>query len=268
MNGTKLTLLSIIMATLLVSLGCAVANVSVDTVTVGELKNESQTVELDDAEQVRVTIKMGAGDLKVDKGADTLMEADFTYNIAAWKPEVAYEVTDGAGRLTIRQPNTEQISMRSDARYKWKLAFNEEVPLDMRIEYGAGSGDVDLGDLNVTRLDVQLAAGDFTLDLNDNRSLQHLEFDMGAGNVTIDLNGAWTENVDVDFQGGIGQTTLRLPKDIGVYITVNKALGRINASGLTKQGDAYVNEAYGKSDVTLEINIQAGIGQINLEVVD
>jgi len=268
MNRTKLTLLSIIMAALLVSLGCAVANVSVDTVTVGELKNESQTVELGDAGQVRVTVKMGSGDLKIDGGADALMEADFTYNVAAWEPEVTYEVTDGNGRLTIRQPNTEQISMRSGARNKWKLAFNEEVPLDMRIEYGAGSGDVDLGDLNVTQLDAQLAAGDFTLDLNGNQSLQHLEFDMGAGDVTIDLNGDWKQNVDVDFQGGVGQTTLRLPKDIGVHVTVNKALGRINANGLSKQGDAYVNEAYGKSDVTLEINIQAGIGQINLEVVD
>ncbi len=268
MRKTKLTLLSIIMAALLISLGCATTDVSVNTVTVEELKNESQTVELGDAEQVRVMIKMGAGDLKIDSGADALMEADFTYNVTGWKPEVAYEVTDGAGRLTIRQPNTEEISMRSDARYKWKLAFNEEVPLDMRIEHGAGTGEIDLGDLNVTQLDVQLAAGDFTLDLNGNRSLRHLEFDVGAGNVTIDLNGDWTENVDVDFQGGLGQTTLRLPKDIGVYVTVNKALGHISANGLTKQGDAYVNEAYGVSDVTLEINIQAGVGQINLEVVD
>jgi len=268
MNIKKLPLLSIIMAALLVSLGCAVTNFSIDTVTVGELKNESQTVELGDAEQVRVYIKMGVGDLKVDTGTDALMEADFTYNVADWKPEVTYEVIDGNGRLNVRQPRLEQISMRSDARYKWKLAFNEEVPLDMRIEHGAGSGDIDVGDLNVTQLDVKLAAGDFTIDLSGNQSLQHLELDMGAGDVTVDLNGDWKENVNVDYQGGLGQTTLRLPKDIGVYITVNKALGSVNTNGLSKRGDAYVNEAYGKSDITLEINIQAGIGQINLEVVD
>ncbi len=268
MKRTELTRLAILVVTLLVSLGCATTSISVNTVTVEELKNESQTVELGDAAQVKVIVKMGAGDLKIDKGADALMQADFTYNVAGWKPEVSYDVTDGTGRLTIRQPNAEQISMRSDARYKWKLAFNEEVLLDMRIEQGAGTGDVDLGDLNVTRLDVQLAAGDFALDLSGNRSLKNLELDMGAGNITLNLNGNWKENVNVDLQGGIGQTTLRLPKDIGVHVTVNKALGRINAGGLSQQGDAYVNEAYSKSDVTLEINIQAGVGQINLEVVD
>ena len=69
-------------------------------------------------------------------------------------------------------------------------------------------------------------------------------------------------------QGGFGQTTLRLPKDIGVHVTVNKAFGQINASGLDQRDDAYVNEAYGQSDITLEISVQAGVGQINLEVVD
>ncbi len=268
MKKIELTRLATLVVILLLTLGCATTSISVNTVTVEELKNESQTVELGDAEQVKVIVKMGAGDLNIDQGADALMQADFTYNVAGWKPEVSYDVADGTGRLTVRQPNAEQISMRSDARYKWKLAFNAEVPLDMRIEQGAGTGDVDLGALNVTRLDVQLAAGDFTLDLSGNRSLRNLEFDMGAGNITLDLNGDWTENVNADLQGGIGQTTLRLPKDIGVRVTANKALGRIHVTGLSQQGDAYVNEAYGKSDVTLEINIQAGVGRINLEVVD
>jgi len=234
---------------------------------VGELRDESQTVELGDAEQVRATLKMGAGELNIESGAEALVEANFTYDVAEWKPAVTYEVAAGTGRLTIRQPNTEQIAMR-DVRYKWRLAFNEEVPLNMRIEAGAGTGNLNLGELNVTQLDIQLGAGDYTIDLNGNQSLQHLECDMGAGNVTLDLNGAWKENVNVDLQSGIGQTVLRLPPDIGVHVTIDRALGDVNANGLIRQGNAYVNETYGKSDVTLEIYIQAGVGQINLEVAD
>ena len=32
-------------------------------------------------------------------------------------------------------------------------------------------------------------------------------------------------------------------------------------------GDSYVNQAYGESDVNLNVDVQGGIGEINLEVV-
>ncbi len=263
---TRLTLLLIIVTALFVSLGCAVGNFRVNTVTVGELNKETQTVDVGDAEQVRVHIKMGAGELKVNHGAEALMRANFTYNVADWKPQVDYTVTDGSGRLNIRQPSSEQISVRSDIRYTWDLKFNEEIPLDMRIECGAGSGDIDLSKLNVTRFDGKLSAGDFTIDLSGNQSLEHLELDMGAGDITVDLTGDWEHNVEVYIQGGIGKTTLYLPKDIGVRVIVNKAIGKVDANGLTRDGDVYVNAAYGVSPVTIEINIQSGIGQTALEV--
>lgn len=264
----QLTTFAIIVAALLVSLSCTIGNTSIDTVTVGELNKETQTVEVGDAEQVRVTIKMNAGDLKVNHGAEALMRANFTYNVAEWKPEVDYAVTDGSGRLNIRQPRSEQISLRSDVRYTWDLKFNETIPLDMRIECGAVNGEINLGTLNVTRLDAKLGAGDFTIDLSGNQSLEHLEFDIGAGNTTIDLNGDWEKNVEVYIQGGVGKTVLRLPKDIGVRVTVNKALGAINTYNLTRDGNVYVNDAYGVSPVTVEINVQSGIGQTDLEVVE
>ncbi len=263
---TRLTLLLIIVTALFVSLGCAVGNFRVNTVTVGELNKETQTVDVGDAEQVRVHIKMGTGELKVNHGAEALMRANFTYNVADWKPQVDYTVTDGSGRLNIRQPSSEQISVRSDIRYTWDLKFNEEIPLDMRIECGAGSGDIDLSKLNVTRFDGKLSAGDFTIDLSGNQSLAHLELDMGAGDVTVNLDGDWEQNVEVYIQGGIGKTTLYLPKDIGVRVIVNKAIGKVDANGLTRDGDVYVNAAYGVSPVTVEINIQSGIGQTSLEV--
>jgi len=267
-KANQLTLLIIIVTALLISLGCGAGNSSIDTVTVGELNKETQTVEVGDAEQVRVYIKMGTGELKVNRGAETLMRGNFTYNVADWKPQVDYTVTDGSGRLNIRQPSSEQISARSDIRYTWDLKFSEEIPLDMRIECGAGNGEVKLGQLNVTNLDAKLSAGSFVIDLGGNQSLDHLELDMGAGDITVDLTGDWEHNVEVYIQGGIGKTILRLPKDIGVRVIVNKAIGKIDASGLTRDGDVYVNAAFGVSPVTVEINIQSGIGQTSLEVVE
>ncbi len=40
---------------------------------------------------------------------------------------------------------------------------------------------------------------------------------------------------------------------IGVKVRAEGGLGKINAEGLEREGDSYVNDANGSSDVTLEV---------------
>jgi hypothetical protein len=54
------------------------------------MKRESQVVDLKDARSVGADLRMGAGELNVTGGTDALMEADFAYNVADWKPHVSY----------------------------------------------------------------------------------------------------------------------------------------------------------------------------------
>ena len=49
---------------------------------VGEVRTESQSVELGDTRSVQVEINVGAGDLEVTGGGEKLLEADFTYNVS------------------------------------------------------------------------------------------------------------------------------------------------------------------------------------------
>jgi hypothetical protein len=57
-----------------------------------------------------------------------------------------------------------------------------------------------------------------------------------------------------------------LPSDVGVRIEVDTGIGSVDTNGLSKDGDTYTNGAYGESDVTLRINIEGGVGKINLDV--
>ncbi|MGC9523439.1 MAG: toast rack family protein [Anaerolineae bacterium] len=253
---------------LTLTLGCTLSSIGVETVRVGSLRTESTTLEAGDAERVRVDVRMGAGELRIDSGAEDLMDADFTYNVEAWQPEVSYEVTDGEGRLEVRQPNTERISISGNTRNEWALRFGGEIPFDMRIECGAGDHDIDLAGLQVTRFDMQVGAGDASIRLGDTPILEDVEFDLGAGDVDIDLSGTWEQDADVDIQGGVGAIHLRLPDDVGVRVDVTKGVGDTDVNGLTQEGGAWVNPAYGSSDVTLDIRLQAGVGRIELDVVD
>jgi hypothetical protein len=63
---------------------------------------------------------------------------------------------------------------------------------------------------------------------------------------------------------GVGQLTLYLPQDVGVRVYAHQGIGQKNTRGLYQDGRAYVNDSYGVSDVTLELNVEAGLGKINL----
>lgn len=214
----------------------------------GPLQTESQTVELDGAESVTAALRMGAGELTVSGGGDALMEADFTYNVAEWEPIVDYSVSGDQGDLTVRQPDADVPDLAIDNyRYEWDLSFAEDVPMEMTIELGAGRSDLDLADLALTSLMVNAGAGDTTLDL--------------AG-------GDWPDGLDVTMRGGVGRATVYLPSDVGVRAEVTGGIGQVNATGLTREGDAYVNEAYDGGEATVSLDIEGGVGEINLEVVE
>jgi hypothetical protein len=212
---------------------------------VGALQTESQSVELGDAESVRVEIDFGAGELEVTGGAEKLLEADFTYNVAELKPEVEY--TNGA--LAIRQPTGNGLpDLRNitDYRNEWSLRLYEGAPMDLSVNVGAGTSDLQLAGLSLTGLDVSL----------------------GAGESTIDLSGDWVRDLDVTIDAGAGNITIRLPRDVGVRVRVEAGLGTIEAPDLTKDGNVYTNAAYGVSDVTLLVDLEAGVGQVKLEMVE
>ncbi len=258
----------VIMATLIVSLGCSFAVNVPATAPVGELRHETQTVELGEAQTVRVTVAMGAGELTVRGGTQALLEADFTYNVADWKPQVDYTIVNDQGRLDVRQPDSQQLTWGNQVRNEWDLRFSETVPLDMTINLGAGDSNLDLDTLNLITLEVNGGAGDTTIDLSGNQSLSRMRFNMGVGDATIDLRGNRRKDLNLDIKGGVGQITLHLPSEIGVRVEVTSGVGDIQASGLHHDGSAYVNDAYGKAETTLFITIEAGVGEITLDVAE
>ncbi|MBN1259301.1 MAG: hypothetical protein JXB35_01345 [Anaerolineae bacterium] len=257
----KRVILLLVGALLLLSMSCVTVNVGVEKAEIVELQRESRVVEYSgDGDEVRVNISLGAGDLEIDGGADEFLEADFSYNVLEWKPEVEYE----GDRLKIAQPHTHQVPFDSNVRYEWDLQFNDDIPMEMRVDFGAGEGNLDFGSLAVTLVDFKIGAGDVTIDLNGNRTLERLELDMGAGDIEVDLRGNWEHDVAASIQGGVGQATIYLPDNIGVKVNVDKGLGGISADGFRRDGNSYVNALYGESEITLMVNVQAGIGQVNL----
>ncbi len=58
-----------------------------------------------------------------------------------------------------------------------------------------------------------------------------------------------------------------MPSEVGVRVRAENGLGKIYAEGFQREGVAYVNDAYGGSDVSLSIDVRGVVGSGNLEVV-
>jgi hypothetical protein len=212
---------------------------------VGELQRESQSVNVAEARSVRADLEIGAGELNLTGGADRLMEATFSYNVADWEPEVNYDVSGtDRGDLSVQQGEGGGVNLGGDARNEWDIALNDEVPTDLSVQMGAGESDLDL----------------------DSLTLRALDLEMGAGRTTVDLTGDYDSDLLARIRGGVGEATVVLPSEVGVRVEAQGGLGQINAEGLQQEGDSYVNDTYGDSEVTLDVDIKGGVGQINLEV--
>lgn len=211
-------------------------------VAVGDREVETRTIELGDVENAVVELDMSAGELEVHGGTRELMEATFTYNVDEWKPEIVHDTSGKQSVVKIRQGRTDGIPV-GDTENRWDISLNETVSIDLKIEMGAGQGILDMKDIRLNALDI----------------------DGGVGELRLDLSGDRNQDLNVDIDGGIGSATIYLPENIGVKVHVNGGIGSVNASGLNKRNGSYTNAAFGESDITMTIRIEAGIGSIDLK---
>ena len=203
-------------------------------------QHSTRVVETQRAKSAHAHLEMGAGQLNITGGAHDFMEADFTYSDSYSEPKVEYHVTDGVGQLSLSQ-DSHSVNF-GPTRNEWNLRFGKDVPLDLKVDMGAGQGNLHLREVPLTQL----------------------ELNLGAGQVDVDLTGDRKTDLTADIEGGVGQATIRLPKNVGVIARASGGIGSISAHGLKQSGDSYTNEAYGKSPATIHLKVEGGIGEIIL----
>jgi hypothetical protein len=212
----------------------------VDKVHTGPTETDPVSVDLDKSEIVRATLKIGAGKLEVHGGAAQLVDGTITYNVPDWKPKVRYEASSFRGVLTIDQPG--KHGGMGHIKNEWDLRLNNDKPIDLSVEFGAGEANLDLGSLNLKGLSVEL----------------------GAGKIDMDLRGTPKSSYNARIQGGVGEATVHVPTEVGVSAEAHGGIGQIEVEGLRKDGDHWVNDAWPSAKVRVRLNVEGGIGHIHI----
>ncbi|MFC2158855.1 toast rack family protein [Acidobacteriota bacterium] len=211
--------------------------------SVGRMREESHDVPIRGVETARVELDIGAGEMVVEGGARDLLEGYFRWNVRRWEPRVDYTVKNGKARVKVKQMKGPRLAL-GNAKNKWEISLNKDIPLDLYVDCGAGETRLNLRDLN----------------------LRSVIVDMGVGELRLDVSGRYTHDIDITVDGGIGSATVIFPRDIGVRVDVDGGLGSIDARDFNKRKSVYTNDAYGETDTRIKVKMDVGIGSLDLKL--
>ncbi len=284
----------LVMLLLVFALACAVPIPTTEPLTMLDPPvDEVQGLELGDAQEAEIRLRMLAERLVVrpDVGA-RLLNGRFHYNVAQWEPTITQNTGDNVARVSIKQGLGSQLQLgKLDEKYinEWTIGLARNVPLDLGIDLGSGSAQLDLGGLSLRDFSLTTGSADVVVNVSapnpeplgqirlttgtgkfvasglGNSNFDHLSVFGGAGTIDLDFSGTWQRSAIVDITAGAGKINVRVPATLGVRVMLSSPLSSVDTLGFTQRGDKeYVNEAYGHSPLTLTINIKTGVGSVSL----
>jgi hypothetical protein len=181
---------------------------------------------------------------------------------------------------------------RGDEELRWDIRLSPQLPLDLQIDAGSGSADLDLSALQLTALALDVGSGSVEAQLPSTDSVYEaqvdggsgscrlsfaegadvdMEADVGSGSVNVEIGDA--ADVSLRANGGSGSLTIAVPAGAAVRLDVrDSGSGSVNVPGhfdRTERGDddegTWETPGFGAAEHRIEIVIEdVGSGSINV----
>ena len=122
----------------------------------------------------------------------------------------------------------------------------------------------------IERLLMNLKFGEINIDQLGNANFKYAKINSAAGELNVDLSGEYKHDDEVIIDLEFGETTVYLPRNVGVKLSVSKLwfLGHIGSMpyNLSKRGKYYYTSNYGRTEHELLVRVNAGVGEINIRM--
>jgi hypothetical protein len=236
-----------------------------------------------DADETRLALNFGAGELFLAPGAEELVEGTATYNYEQVKPQVT---TDG-GNVQIKMGETHLNFLPSynNLKNEWNFKLGSQ-PVDLSIESGAYKGEFEFGGLALTSLTIKDGAADVNLSFSEpnttemslfqystgasnikltglaNANFSLFNFSSGAGDYTLDFSGELQRDAFINIETGMSNLIIIVPEGVNAVVTVESGLSNISAGrDWSKNGDVYKQAGEGP---TLTFVVEMGMGNLTI----
>jgi len=226
-----------------------------------------KSIDKGQAKEVKTDIEFLAGEFYLDNTSTSLANCFYGNSNEFLRPGLIYHEVGKTGYLRVESESNKEKRMEDFGDNEWRLSINPDVPNSVSIRLKAGEAHIDLEGSRLNRFDYKMMAGESNINLR-NTSVPEVMFSMMAGEANLDLSGRWYNDLEATIKGGVGELDLKVPYDVGVRIFVSGLIGEVDIPFFKRNGKTYTNDAYGRSKHTLFINIEAGIGEVNVKMVE
>ena len=241
----------------------------------------------------RIDFAAGTLTLRASRGS-ALYSMNLQYDADRYSPVSRFDPASNRLVMGVQNVGTSglRVSSKRHLQQNAVVELSPEVNLSLDLSFGAVEAGVDLGGLKLTDARIRTAASQTSvrfsqpnravcssLELNagaakfeaialGNSGCQEIRFDGGMGEVTLDLTGQWVADARLVAQVAVGGITLRLPRQLGVELVVDRFLASFNPAGFTRKGASYFSEGYDSRERHLRIELKTTVGDINVEWVN
>jgi len=270
----------IILAILVLALASMACGFTIDLpegAKAGPEIKDSITVADPKAEETRLSLSFGAGELNLSTGAKNLVDGTALYNVEDLRPEI---LTTG-GEVEIKQGDFDGMPPLSGMKNEWDLKLGK-TPMDLTISAGAYNGKFELGGLALKNLTINDGAAEVELSFSEpnmvvmsqfnyttgasnvtmeglaNANFKTFIFNSGAGNYSLDFSGDLRQAATVSIDSGFSDLTIIIPQGVNASVTVDSTLADVSfGDGWTQKDKVYLQTGTGPM-LTIIINMGAG----------
>ncbi len=152
----------------------------------------------------------------------------------------------------------------------WQIGLTPEIPLDVWIDGGSGSAELDLSQLDLQSFQMDVGSGMVRLSLPAVKQPYQAEIEGGSG--SLELNLAQGAHIKLILDTGSGMVNVRVPRDAAVrvevqdsgsgLVTLRAELERLNGTG---DEGVWQTPGYSLAEKQIEI-VVTDLGSGNLDV--
>jgi hypothetical protein len=245
--------------------------------------------------RLNARVEYGAGSLRVEPGQPgELYRMNLSYDQDRFVPVSDFDASSRTVILGLRAAGQGGVRVvsRNQLRQLASIAISPRADLALDLSLGAVDADVELGGLRISDLDLKTGASRATVRFSrpngmrcrhatfsagaaevsvfglGNSRCDEIEFEGGIGKVLLDFGGVWSSSAHVAVKMAVGELTLRLPRQVGVRITMDKFLASFEPAGLARRGDAFQSSNYDRASHRLDLEISTAVGEVSVEWVE
>lgn len=248
--------------------------------------------QLRDTAELHVHVQYGAGRFTLHAAEQPVLYAmELRYDENRTSPLHAFDADAHTLDIGVKDASTSWTNRRSDRESKGQMSLTlaPTVPIDLTMTMGATAATVDLGGLTLRGLHIESGATDQTLDFSEpnrarvgavsmnvgaasftarnlaNANASSLHVTGGVGELDLGFGGTWTGDLDATVQVTLGKITLRIPRDVGVQLDVQRFLATFDSDGLVKRDGSYFSDNWDTAKYKLRVHLQTTLGGIVID---